>query len=154
MTSTEIEISGKVFGDEALAGMVSFDDAIAAFKSAGVSLENASDYGTGFALCENKNVLVGVDFLIIQWRFNEGDFGDDSEYVAAEIITKHKEKLVLIDGSTGIYRQLKLVTGQRIARGNDHPNAGLLVEGGLRRSDYDKEVDGKQISATTYYLSM
>lgn len=143
-----------VFTDADLAGMQSFDDVLSAFQSQGVVPEDFNDYGTGFGLLKDKGALVNVPFMILEWRFNDGDFG---EFVSAMVVTKHNEKWVLNDGSTGIRDQLKMVTAQRVTNGHPHPQAGLLVSNGLTRSDYIADIPNAKgeivpTPATTYYL--
>ena len=155
-----ITSNGRVFDDAALAAIVSFDDAINLAAPDG-ALESMSEYGTGFALLENKSVLVGAPFVVLQWRFNEGDFG---AFVSAEIVTEGNDKLVLNDGSTGIFQQLREVTDARNAKGSVTPQAGLFVPGGLRKTDYFYNVTTGETAnrptsetgwakASTYYLS-
>ena len=141
-----------VFADNMLAAIKSFDDVAAMFNDNGIAVETITDYGTGFSVVD-KARLVGVPMLLIEWRFNDGDFG---EFVSVAAITKANEKVIFNDGSakSGILSQLRLVTQQRIERGSDTPQTGLLVEGGLTRSDYTYEDEkGQQRPATTFYLA-
>lgn len=154
--TTQVAQKDVRFSDDVLAGIDSFDAALAALASEGVQPETMDDYGTGFKVCNDKDRLIKVPFVILSWKFNQGDFG---LFVSAEIVTKHGEKFILNDGSTGIKDQLVMVEEQRRKRGHPTPNAGLLVEGGLTRSDYKTMIpDGKtgelvESAATTYYLA-
>lgn len=164
MTSTEVFKSVSIT-DDALASIKSFDDAVALLNAqfGTESAESISDYGTGFTLITDKNVLIGIPFLIVQWRFNEGDYS--SEFVSAELVTQAGDKIILNDGSTGIYRQLRGVTDQRIKAGKTaNAYAGLAVPKGLTRTDYWFNEDTKETSskpqtgkgwgpAKTYYLA-
>lgn len=141
-----------VFHDNVLASIGSFDDVRSLFADSGIAVETMEDYGTGFKIVD-KASLVNVPFIILEWRFNDGDFGT---FVSVAAVTKHNEKVIFNDGSekSGIHAQLRMVTDQRIARDHATPQAGLLVEGGLTRSDYTYDGDdGKPKPATTFYLA-
>jgi hypothetical protein len=155
MTSTEIAKptnAPTVFTDSILAKITSFDDAKGMLDSTGIVLESMSDYGTGFSIME-KSKLVGVPFLILEWRFNNSDLNEGG-FVSVAAVTKHDDKVIFNDGSTGILAQLRMVTEQRTERKHPTPQAGLIVADGLTRSDYSYTDDkGKTIPASTYYLS-
>lgn len=170
-TSTEVANPNRIFDDSQLAAIDSFEAAVAlanayAESVGGVVVESASDYGTGFKVVEDKASLVGVDLLILQWNFHEGDYGTDP-FVAAEAVTKNGDKVVIVDGGTGIRAQLQQVTATRVAKNAPNAQALLKVEGGLTRSDYWRNTDtgdkanrvpdgakkGEWEPATTYYLS-
>jgi hypothetical protein len=137
------------FGNDVLAAIDGFESALAALDTAGFSYESISDYGTGFRVIE-KDKVIGVPFIVMEWRFNEGDFG---EFCSAAIVTKNGDKFVINDGSTGIRLQLQMVTAARIAQGKVNPQAGLMVPNGLTVSSYETEIDGKMTKARTFYLS-
>lgn len=102
--------------------------------------------GDGFKIVENKDTLIGVQFFAIAWNFLMGDHG---EYVAVRLVTEDNRKLVLMDGSTGIFQMLANYSKKTGLAG------GLLCQKGLRRSDYTyKGEDGKEKSAQTYYLDV
>lgn len=138
------------FQDDDFSSLTSFDDAVALLQGAGIELKNASDVlGSGFAVLKNKDLLIGVPFIAIQWRFIDGNNG---RFAAVHVMAKMpgaKEALryILVDGSLwGICKQLTAYTEKTGV------NKGLLVDNGLSRSDYETEVNGEQISGTTYYL--
>lgn len=155
------------YSDAELGAIGSFSDAIALGESAGYTPEDfAESYGSGFRILETaeKARLVGVPFYVLEWAFNLGDMG---EFVSMAVVTEADEKLIVNDGSTGICQQMEAVTLTRTSRGQSYDEAthGLLVRGGLRRSDYDT-VDGKPLTriereqgvkpngkGTTYYLA-
>lgn len=115
--------------DDALRGIESFDDAVAiATAQWGELTDYAEQYGTGFAVLEDKMALVDKPFLIIAWRVNEGRFGGFS---SAIVMTQDGGKWILNDGSSGIYQQLKSISI------NDGRNGGVLVKEGLRVSVFD-----------------
>ena len=153
------------FDDEGLGAIKSFEDAAQALAGAGIAVERSSDYGNGFSVLTDKNLLVGQDFLILDWRWNTGSFGDgesEGAFVSAQIITKANEKWILNDGSTGICQQLIRVTETRIKNAYSRPQTGLIVEGGLTASTYFVSPKDGSISkspvkgwtpATTFYLA-
>ena len=147
------------FTDDVLADLKSFADVQALFVDSGVVAESIEDYGNGFKVCKDKNSLVGVPFAVIEWRFNDGDYKDESgnptQYVAAYIMTKNNDKMVLVDGGSGICAQLRRVSDVRIASGKtNNIMRGLLVSDGLTRSDYTfTDAKGIEQPATTFYLS-
>jgi hypothetical protein len=107
---------------------------------------NASDIlGDGSEFITDKNRLVGVSFLVCDWRFII-DEKTQREYVNVMVMNERGDKARFNDGSTGIYAQLKSVTEQAGV-------VGIACKGGLRRSDYTTEVNGKAEAATTYYLA-
>lgn len=151
-TETETKSAELVtkLSDEALSGITSFDDALRLLQETygADSVAIASDVlGDGFALLDNndKHKLVGEGFILVNWDFHMGDHG---EFVAARLVTANNKKMVLIDGSTGICKQLSLYTA------NTGKSAGLYVAKGLRRSDYTYDDNGTEKAATTYYLDV
>jgi hypothetical protein len=121
----------------------------------GESLD-AAQLGEGFEVLDRagKDSLTGVSFLIFEWQFNDGDYG---EFVSLRLLDKNGRKAILNDGSTGICQQMRDLP----------PNftGAILCRRGLRRSDYTFEVlgpDGNPVldskgepvrkAAATYYL--
>lgn len=100
----------------------------------------------------DKDTLVGVPFLALRWQWNESDeYG--GEFVFVECMKEDGTIVVINDGSTGLFQQLRDLTDHRMQNGHAAPTAGRMVKRGLRRSDYRVEVNGKEIAASTYYLS-
>ena len=150
-----VENSGTVFTDSILASMGSWEETLAVFEGAGVGIESIEDYGSGFKLLNDKSRLVGVPLLVIEWRFTASkkyvnDAGEPSEFVSAMVITKHGDRYILNDGSTGIAAQLRMVQDQRTAKGHSNPQVGLMVADGLTRSEY-LNADG--VPGVTFYLA-
>jgi len=115
------------------------------------SVDDYSDYGSGFTVCEDKRQLIGVPLVIIQWRFSAGDYGT---MVNAAVMTQDGRKLIVNDGSTGIMQQLLDVTDKRAEKNHPTPQAGLLVKEGLTVSDYTfTDAKGETAPASTFYLS-
>ena len=138
----------RTFGDDELQEVRSFADAIALAQTEFETIVEADKaIGTGFDVLdkEEKQQLVGVTFLILESQVNSGDMG---EFVSFTAVTEHDRKVIVNDGGTGIFQQVKRLhekTGQ---------SGGFLVRGGLRRSEYTKEIDGKPTKAVTYYLNV
>lgn len=148
-TSTEVDRIHPAIATEALAEVKSFADAVQLAQQV-YGQENvvvASDVlGDGFRMLENKDALSGVGFFAVSWNFSMGDHG---EFVAVKLVTEDDRKLVITDGSTGIYAQLAQYSKQTGRYG------GLFVRKGLRRSDYTYTDDkGDEKDAHTYYLDV
>ena len=142
----------RVANEDSLARVDSFDAAMLLLAESGVATESVEDYGNGFSVCTDKRVLVGQAFVVLEWRFNSGDFGES--FVSANIVTEDGRKLILNDGGTGIRAQLVEVTQKRNSSGHAHPQAGLLCRRGLSQSDYKYESKpGVWAEATTFYLA-
>lgn len=117
-----------------------------------------------FMLVEDSAELVGVPFVIAHYNEN---FSDDfktyneelKEFQPAMFLSiyalveqdhgtfKKGDKIVFNDGSTGVMATLLAFTKEYNRYG------GIRCNWGLRASEYEVVVDGKQIKATTYYLA-
>ncbi len=132
--------------------MESFEDAMNAIAAAGLAVHviNTTE------LIEDKDTLIGKEFLIIAYRMNaDGDFG---EFVSVMALTRDNRRIVFNDGSTGIKLQLAELAQKGIT-------SRILCKDGLRRSDFrfdEKSGDivkrtdpryGDSKPAKTYYLS-
>lgn len=139
--------------DDDLANIVNFDDAIRALAALNLdAADSMADYGTGFEVVD-KEKLIGIPFIILQWAFHQSDLNDDG-FVAAHVVTADGRKCIITDGSTGVCAQLRTVTEKREKAGKQNTHGALHVPGGLVRSDYKfTDADGKERPATTYYLS-
>lgn len=150
-TSQDVVKTQPQFKTEDYRNMTSFDEAAAlVLASYGVISTAADELGDGFALLkkEDKNRLVDVPLLFVAWEFYPSDQGSKGEFVSAHVITKDNLKFIINDGSTGIYEQLRDFTDTRNVKG------GLLAAHGLRKSEYPyTDDDGKEKSATTYYIN-
>jgi len=135
-----------------LTEMDTFESAIAAITAAGLEVHKVSS----FDLIADNDELVGVKFLILDYRVNpEGDFG---EFVSVMAIDTNNRKFVFNDGSTGIRLQLRELAEKGIY-------SRILCEKGLRRSDFRFDEETKEVvkrsdprygnskPARTYYLS-
>lgn len=118
------------FDDKALKSVMTYQDALQlAIGAYGDVRDVTEDLGNGFRLVQdtNKGNLKDVPFIILHSAFNEGDFG---EFVSVVLVTAAGDKLILNDGSTGIYEQLKQLATDTNRYG------GWSVPGGLRVSEY------------------
>jgi len=128
----------------------SFDEAVALVQETlgdEAIKDAAEEIGTGFTVLasDDKARLIGVPFVILSVDFNPGDQGP---FASMMIVTQQGERLIINDGSTGIYAQL-----DEWAVRSEVPG-GLLVQG-LRRSDYTyADENGVNRPATTYYLNV
>lgn len=158
-TSNAVAI-GDLFDKDTLTAIQTMEQAVNLAKLEHLPEEVAADYGTGFHVVD-KATLLGISLFIIQWRFSMGERGP---MVSAEAVTKHNEKVVIVDGSTGIRDQLIEVTRKRQEREYARPQAGLMVPNGLTVSHYwtngDKTLKVKPDGAgaewtegKTYYLA-
>jgi hypothetical protein len=101
---------------------------------------------------DDKSQLVNVAFFINRWWFTEGDMGDFAVMrcvVSRPVLTPAGEtdKVVVTDGSTGIFAQLRKFTQKTQRTGN------LLVRHGLRVSQYTADTESGPKMAETYYLT-
>lgn len=147
--TTTKTVATKMFSEDDLSAIGSFSDAMALLNDARVEVVSTDDLGDGFIVCDNKDSLVKVPFVILNVKFSEGDHG---EFSILHIVTEDGRKLILTDGSTGINKQAALYAGKGRTQ-------GILCPRGLVRSDYEyDDVDSKtgevkKKPATTYYLS-
>ena len=147
----EVRNHPRVYSDETVAAVKTLDDALKMLTEDGHAVESISEYGSGTEIVIDKRTLIGKPFAIVEWRFHEGTFGG---FVSALLVTERGEKLVLNDGSAGIYRQLVGVTAARTDRGVVAPQVGLLCKKGLRVSEYEYDNgNGKMTPASTFYLA-
>ena len=101
-----------------------------------------------------KDSLVNVPFLLVQWAVSNPESSENGQYIVARGMTKENQRFRISDGSTGIMQQLVSLTVGRMEAGHPAPNSGLLCEKGLRKSDYKTtDAAGKEINATTFYIN-
>lgn len=130
--------------EDTLRDIHSFSDAMQVLSDAGIDIRSTEEFGDGFRVLEDKSRLVKTPFIVLGYKFAQGDNG---EFVIIHAVTDRDEKLIITDGSTGIKEQMKKYQSHGI-------HAGLLVRDGLVKSDYTfKDENGNDRPATTYYLS-
>lgn len=146
----------RTFDTETLRSIVNLDDAVALLEQHGITIRDAAnEIGDGFTVLENKDELLGKQFIVISAQFAKGDFGGGAEFCILRVVST-AGKFIVTDGGTGIATQVR----DCIARTGDA--AGLLVKRGLRKSEYDTDKDGKPTSdkalvegkGVTYYLAV
>lgn len=118
------------FDDAQLRAIVSIDDAFKLAAEVWGEISDAGELiGSGFTPVPDggKARLVDVPFIVLNLRFNTGDFG---EYASAMIVTQGGDRLVLNDGSTGIYYQFRELVEVSKRHG------GWMLKRGLRESVY------------------
>jgi hypothetical protein len=101
---------------------------------------------------DDKSQLINVPFFVNRWWFAEGDMGT---FAVLRCVTSRKvltaagetDKVVISDGSTGIYAQLRKIT-QKTGK-----TAALVVRHGLRVSQYTADTDTGPKQAETFYLT-
>jgi hypothetical protein len=156
----------KTFTDDDLRSLTSFDQALALTEQThGEIVDAERELGNGFRVLDNKDKakLVGVPVILMDWTFNDGNFG---KFVSVYLVSKNEDgsigRWILNDGSTGIAAVLAEYTNKTDRRG------GLLVRGGLRFSEYtycgecrhavnpgeDMEHKSEHGLARTYYLAV
>lgn len=130
---------------EDYASITSFDDALALVgDKLGGTVVDASDLGDGFAVLDNKDkrTLIGAGLIVLSVSFHDGDHG---EFASCRIVTQDGRKLVVNDGGTGIYEQIKMLHKMR----PQTIGQPIMVRKGLRESRYDHPEHGASV---TYYL--
>ena len=130
------------------AGIDSMEAAIKALASAGIESERISEYGDGFVLIGkgDKVTLVKVPFVIWDATFRT-DADTGREYLSMRIITADGRKLVVNDGSQGLYKQAIEIDAKRGTL------AGLVVVDGLTGGEYTTVIDGETVKASTFYFA-
>lgn len=105
-----------------------------------------------FVKLDDKSKLINVPFFARKWWMTNGEMG---EFAVVQCVTKtpirtdsgETSKVIITDGSTGIYKQLREVT-KRTGK-----NTSLLVRNGLRVSQYTADTEQGPKQAETYYLT-
>lgn len=126
-------------------------------ESIGLTAEDTVFRASEYDLTD-KNDLVGAPLFIVQWRERvSAEYG--TPYVIVHAIrTDTGEKVVFVDGGTGISESLMSETVKREEKGLSGLalRSALSVPKGLTRSDYDAHTSpttGEMIpGGTTYYL--
>jgi hypothetical protein len=96
---------------------------------------------TGQSELVEQDTLIGVPFVIWDWKFQQGDF--NREYINVQVITADNRRLCFNDGGVGIGPTLQ----------ETEVGTKIVCKKGLRRSDYETVVNGEKIKAHTFYLS-
>lgn len=140
---------------EDLAAVKTFDEAMKLAAQAHGGLLDSVELGDGFSILEDKQKLVGVPFVIVEWEHGKNvTMGE--KFVIVRLVTQANQKFIITDGSTGIMRQLETMPGNR--------RGGIFCREGLRASVYGLDVNGQPVTigsaeqdgnkqATTYYIA-
>lgn len=140
----------KLISTEQYADIKSFDDALSLVQDVfGGEVVSADELGDGFTVLDNKMSLIGAEFLVLSAAFYVGDIkredGSLSEFVSLRIVAKDGRKLIVNDGGSGIYAQVKMLHDKK----PQTVGKPLYVKKGLRVSQYDHPQYGK---SETFYL--
>lgn len=152
--AAEVVVSQRL-STEQLAGISSFDEAIKLAAQTHGGMLDSTELGDGFSILEDKQKLVGVPFVIVEWEHGKNvTMGE--KFVILRIVTQANQKLIITDGSTGIMRQLEVMPGNR--------RGGIFCREGLRASVYGLDVNGEPVTigsaeqdgnkqGTTFYIA-
>lgn len=129
---------------QSVAPQASFSELIAAAQSGGENVVRLEDVDEdGYYYLDDKNKLVGRDFIVTRVKRINSSYGDAVE---VSVVTAKNKRVRFVDFSTGVMRQCLIILGA----GDETPDNFIMpVPGGLVRSDYQGPVG----PATTYYLS-
>jgi hypothetical protein len=105
-------------------------------------------FGDGSVLLEDKDVLIGAEFMVLDWNYVKNKTTGEDAYVNVLVMNRAGSKVRFNDGGTGVFKQCKEFEAMHGRRG------GVYCNKGLRRSDYQVD-DGKGglMEATTYYFA-
>lgn len=156
-STTDVEKLQRLSPDE-LRSIGSFDDALALLQEnlgAEIIGDASHEIGDGFTMLQDKDKLLDVPFIAVGWTFADGDYVDPNtgvkaQYIVMRVVTDKGDKFIIVDGSPhGVCGQMQDYTVRRNAY------AGLVVKGGLRKSEYDTtDASGNPIHGTTHYLNV
>lgn len=106
----------------------------------------ANVLGNGFGVVSDKMLLVNRPFVILKYGTHMSE-QTGGEFATIHVVTSDGEKWIINDGSTGIKAQLEQIK-------NEHGTVcPLRVPRGLRVSEYEVVLDGKNQKAKTFYLN-
>jgi hypothetical protein len=147
-TSDDTEPRAEIVVKTDWAAISNWEDALSHFGP-GELVESAEAFGDGSTLLssEEKDLLVGKQFIVLEFRFIT-DETTNREYVNVLGMTRDGGKFRFNDGSTGILQQCKAYFERTGYTG------GIVCGKGLRKSDYIAELpDGTRTPATTFYFA-
>jgi len=97
----------------------------------------------------DQGELVGKPFILFEWEVKpSATFGGN--YAICRVKTADGTR-VFADGGTGIMEQLERYKNRLLNKGVE-AFSPLYFHYGLRASHYNKEIDGNNVAATTYYF--
>lgn len=136
-----------------------FEDAIRLGMEHGIVV-SSEEMGDGFMPIPDVDMLIGLPFVIVDWHYGKNKkYGTD--FIIIRLITKHNEKYMMIEGSTGIMRQLQMyeqlaeqkIGTYRCMKGLSKSEYFYSTE--LKQvvpETYISQYDGDKIQAATYYI--
>lgn len=137
----------------------SFADAQNLFVNAGFTQADLEFQASVYALLEDKHQLIGVPFLVTEFKFSESKKfknadGVGKSFAIMYVVTQDDAMYTVVDGSTGIRDQLEAIAAERIESNHPDPYKGIAVVNGLRVSEYDytDPQTGAVSMAETFYL--
>lgn len=112
--------------------------------------------GDVYRFVEDKDELIGVPFVMLQWKFGDSP-ATGAEYVQIRAVrTDTNEKIGIFDSGVGIRRQLSDLTESRLKAHKPAYN-GAIAHKGLTASEYGPKHDeaGNLIrpGGKTYYIA-
>jgi hypothetical protein len=123
VVSTEVLFTRDV---DAMSRIDSLESALQALADAGVVVADTADFGDGFELLKDKDLLLNVPFVVVGYKFAPGDFGD--QFVVCHLVTETGKKYIITDGSTGVRAQCELYASKGAQ--------AFKARRGLLRSDF------------------
>lgn len=151
---TALSIATRMWSDTQLRDMNSWQSMIESVQAEGLEVARADEeIGSGFKVDDDKDHWLGIEMMLLEWRFNDGKFenqyGEKTDFVSMVVIGSNNKRAIINDGSTGIAKQLREYSERT---GKFGP---MYLEDGLRVSrDYPVTLpDGRNILGTTYYIA-
>lgn len=157
-TEVSTEIEKQTISADKYRDVETLEDAVKLLLEHGETVEKVEDVlGDGFSVLKDKNSLVGAPTLLMSWSFHKGSYKRDDEegeenegeefreFVAIRCVARTSKgniKVIVNDGSSGIYKQLKDYT-EKYGK-----SSGLYADKGFRKSEYEY----KGNPAKTYYI--
>lgn len=117
-------------------------EAVSYFNANEGVVDIADFLGDGFTLIRDKEQLVNIPFLILDWNWIN-DPATARTYASVRVITSDNRRLRFNDGSTGIARQLENLETQGI-------KTGVRVSGGIAKSEYLIDRETRKVVTQDY----
>lgn len=110
-------------------------------------LQAAEVLGDGFTVYSgpDRERLVNVPMLIVDWNFFDSDYGDGGQAVYVRAITRDGKKVAFTDGSKGVCAKLAQFTQ------TSGKNVGPIICNGLTKREFDVDTpDGKTVHVVLF----
>ncbi len=150
-TAVEVMETASVIPTELYRDLETFEDFLAVAQEAYGDVDDVSEtIGDGFAVLEDKSMLIGTPLIFMEWTFRKSDVTSE-DYISIRVGARNPDgtmrKYIVNDGGAGLREQLReyqKTTGR---------TGGLVARRGLRVSEYDYDNgNGKTSRAKTYYI--